>query len=234
MFDELRAGDIVDVPGISIGHAESVDNSTGCSVILFDNRCKSATAGISVRGAASGTRETDLLHSQNTVERIHAIVLAGGSAFGLDAAGGVMEALEEKDIGINTGVCRVPIVPSAVLFDLDYQSIASRPSRSMGYDAVECMKTYPGNVNVGVGAGCTVGKLYGQTYAMKGDVGSASVHRGDGIYLGAFVAVNAFGDIVDRMGNIVAGCYSDDGSFVNTLKTFLNDSTETGNFLADQ
>lgn len=198
---------IADVAGLSIGHYTDPRRPTGCTVMLTP---QGAVAGVDVRGAAPGTRETDLLAPVNTVDRVHALLLAGGSAFGLDAAGGVMRWLEERHVGFAVGtgttVTRVPIVPAAILFDLVTGDPSIRPDATAGYAACQAASSEaPAEGNVGAGAGCTVGKLFGIERAMKGGIGSASV-RLHGITVGAIVAVNAVGDVVDpETGLVVAG-----------------------------
>lgn len=200
------AGSITDVPGIEVGCAQNDDALTGCTVILAR---KGAIAGVDVRGSAPGTRETDLLNPINLVDRVHGVLLAGGSAFGLDAASGVMRYLEERNIGFNTGVARVPIVPAAILFDLAIGNKQVRPDAEMGYQAcLAASRKPPAEGNYGAGTGATVGKLFGAALAMKSGLGSASI-RAAGIVVGAVVAVNSFGDVVDpRNGEIVAGLRS--------------------------
>ncbi len=198
---------ITDVPGLEVGHAQDNEALTGCTVVLCR---KGAVGGVDVRGSAPGTRETDLLDPLNLVEKVHAVMLAGGSAYGLDAAGGVMRYLEERRIGFNTGAGLVPIVPAAILFDLGIGRGDVRPDAAMGYQACESAST--GRVaegNVGAGTGASVGKLLGAKQAMKSGLGSASIHIGGGIVVGALVAVNAFGDVIDpNNGQIVAGLRS--------------------------
>ena len=198
---------ITDVRGIEVGHAQNEEALTGCTVILCR---KGAVAGVDVRGGAPGTRETDLLNPVNLVEKVHAIVLAGGSAFGLDAAGGVMRYLEEKKIGFNTGVAKVPIVPSAILYDLSLGRADVRPDSAMGaLAAASASSVPPAEGNVGAGTGASVGKMFGMTLAMKSGLGTASIDVGGGVIVGAIVAVNAFGDVIDPdTGEIVAGLRS--------------------------
>jgi L-aminopeptidase/D-esterase-like protein len=198
---------ITDVRGIEVGHAQDEEALTGCTVILCR---KGAVAGVDVRGGAPGTRETDLLNPINLVEKVHAIVLAGGSAFGLDAANGVMRYLEENKIGFNTGVARVPIVPSAILFDLSLGRADVRPDSAMGaLAASSAVSGPPAEGNVGAGTGASVGKMFGMTLAMKSGLGTASMDIGGGVIVGAIVAVNAFGDVIDpKTGEIVAGLRS--------------------------
>jgi L-aminopeptidase/D-esterase-like protein len=223
---------ITDVPGIEAGHAQDESALTGCTVILCR---RGAVAGVDVRGGAPGTRETDLLNPINLVQKVHAIMLAGGSAFGLDAASGAMRYLEEHRIGFNTGAARVPIVPSAILYDLGVGRADIRPDAAMGYQAcVNATTEAVAQGNAGAGAGASVGKIFGHGRAMKSGIGSASISIGKGIVVGALAAVNAFGDVVDPLsGEILAGVRSakagrlhigTQGYFGNTLelmKSFL-------------
>jgi L-aminopeptidase/D-esterase-like protein len=222
---------ITDIPGIEVGQAQNDEALTGCTVILCR---KGAVAGVDVRGGAPGTRETDLLNPVNLVEKVHAVMLAGGSAFGLDAASGVMRYLDENKIGFDTGVGKVPIVPAAILFDLGVGDPTVRPDAEMGYRAASVASSDPpAEGNVGAGAGASVGKIYGPKSAMKTGIGTASVKVGS-LIVGAIVAVNAFGDVIDpQNGQIVAGARStnlgpiklgQDGYFGDTLeimKTFI-------------
>ncbi|MDP1714555.1 MAG: P1 family peptidase [Anaerolineales bacterium] len=198
---------ITDVRGIEIGHAQDEEALTGCTVILCR---KGAVAGVDVRGGAPGTRETDLLNPINLVEKVHGIVLAGGSAFGLDASTGVMRYLEEKKIGFNTGAARVPIVPSAILYDLSLGRADLRPDAAMGARAAaSAVSDPPAEGNVGAGTGASVGKMLGMALAMKSGLGTASMDIGGGVIVGAIVAVNAFGDVIDpKTGEIIAGLRS--------------------------
>jgi len=197
------------VAGLRVGHYTDPRRPTGCTVVLAP---EGAVGGVDVRGAAPGTRDTELLSPLNAVERVHGVLLAGGSAFGLDAAGGVMRWLEERGIGHSVGPHRVPIVPAAILFDLFTGDPAVRPDAAAGYAA--CQAAGEGPVpqgNVGAGAGALVGKLYGLARAMKGGLGSASLRVG-GVTVGAVVAVNAVGDVRDpRTGQLLAGARSADG-----------------------
>lgn len=199
-----RHNAITDVPGIKVGHAQNRDAITGCTVILCEG---GAIGGVDQRGGAPGTRETDLLRPMHLVEKVHAIVLAGGSAYGLDAAGGVMSWLEDRGIGFDTGVAKVPIVPTAVLFDLDIGDAKVRPDASIGREA--CDAASDGAVaqgNYGAGMGASVGRLFGGAFAMKGGIGTASVDLGGGLIVGAIVAVNCVGDVIDpTSGRIIAG-----------------------------
>jgi L-aminopeptidase/D-esterase-like protein len=199
-----RTNAITDVRGIEVGHAQDEEALTGCTVIICR---RGAVAGVDVRGGAPGTRETDLLNPVNLVEKVHAIVLAGGSAFGLDAASGVMRYLEEKKIGFNTGVAKVPIVPAAILYDLNFGRADVRPDSAMGYQAAAVASSEPPTEgNAGAGMGASVGKMFGGSLSMKAGVGTASVDIGGGVIVGALVAVNAWGDVVDPQTNeIIAG-----------------------------
>jgi L-aminopeptidase/D-esterase-like protein len=189
-----------------VGHAQDAEALTGCTVILCR---RGAVAGVDVRGGAPGTRETDLLNPINLVQRVHAVLLAGGSAFGLDAAAGVMRYLEERHIGFKAGVAAVPIVPAAILFDLDLGNPKVRPDATMGYAACRAAsRARPPEGNVGAGAGASVGKLLGTALAMKSGLGTASLRTG-GVVVGAIAAVNAFGDVLDpATGQLVAGLRS--------------------------
>ena len=202
-----RVNAITDVRGIQVGHAQDEEALTGCTVIICR---KGAVAGVDVRGGAPGTRETDLLNPVNLVEKVHAVVLAGGSAFGLDAASGVMRYLEEEKIGFNTGVAKVPIVPSAILYDLNLGRADVRPDSAMGYRAAtSAASDAPAEGNAGVGMGASVGKMFGLGLGMKAGVGTASMNIGGGVVLGALVAVNAWGDVIDPQTNqIIAGLRS--------------------------
>jgi L-aminopeptidase/D-esterase-like protein len=215
------------VPGLRVGHYTLSERSTGCTVILAPN---GAVAGVDVRGGAPGTRETDLLDPVNTVERVHAIVLSGGSAFGLDAAGGTVRWLEEHGIGFPTTAGRVPIVPAAVLFDLGLGDPRIRPTAECGYKAAAAASGGPvAEGNVGAGAGATVGKLLGPGRAMKGGLGSAALTLPDGLVVGALVAVNAVGDVVDPgSGQVVAGVRTPDGRGLADARVLLRSGALSG------
>jgi L-aminopeptidase/D-esterase-like protein len=191
------------IEGIQVGHAQDLQAATGCTVVISE---EGATAGVDVRGGAPGTRETDLLDPVNLVEKVHAVVLAGGSAFGLDAAAGVMQYLEERQIGFDVQVTRVPIVCGAVLFDLALGDHRTRPDKTMGYRA--CLNTGHSESrqgNVGAGAGATVGKIFGMARAMKSGLGCYALQAGT-LRVGALVAVNCLGDVVDpETGERLAG-----------------------------
>jgi L-aminopeptidase/D-esterase-like protein len=201
--------EFTDIEGIDVGHAQNLNAATGCTVILCGD---GATAGVDVRGGAPGTRETDLLNPVNMVQKIHAVMLAGGSAFGLDAAAGIMQYLEEKKIGFDVGVTRVPIVCGAVLFDLTLGDFKIRPDKEMGYSAcVNATKTFCSQGNVGAGTGATVGKILGMNRAMKSGLGCYALQVGD-LKVGALVAVNCLGDVIDpETGKKLAGPLSVDG-----------------------
>jgi len=196
---------ITDVPGIEVGHAQNIQALTGCTVILCGK--KGAIAGVDIRGGAPGTRETELLKPVNHVDKVHAVLLSGGSAFGLNAAAGVMQYLEEKKIGYKARNALVPIVPAAILYDLGLGSKDIRPDAKMGYQAcINASKKPAAEGVVGAGAGASVGKVLGMKKAMKAGIGSASIHLGKGVVIGAIVAVNAVGDVFDpQTGEFVAG-----------------------------
>lgn len=202
-------GSITDVAGIEAGHYTDTRRPTGCSVVL----CRDgAVAGVDVRGAAPGTRETDLLAPTNLVDRVHGVLLAGGSAWGLDAASGVMRWLEEQGVGLDLGFARLPLVPAAVLFDLYAGDARIRPGAQAGYEACKAAsRQAPGEGSVGAGAGAAVGKVFGLERAMKGGIGTASLRVG-GVTVGALVACNAVGDVVDpETGQVIAGARTADG-----------------------
>jgi L-aminopeptidase/D-esterase-like protein len=202
-------GDLCDVAGLRVGHYTDNRRPTGCTVVLCP---EGAAAGVDVRGGAPGTRETDLLRPENSVDRVHAILLAAGSAFGLDAATGVMRWLEERGHGVRVGSACVPIVPAAVLFDLWVGDGRIRPDAEAGYAACEAASHGPiAQGCVGAGTGATVGKMLGADRAMKGGIGSASLRWGT-YTVAALVAVNAVGDVVDEHGRILAGARCADGS----------------------
>jgi L-aminopeptidase/D-esterase-like protein len=209
---------ITDVPGIKVGHYTDNEAVTGCTVILCET---GAIAGIDVRGSAPGTRETDLLRPMNLVEKVQGILLSGGSAFGLNAAGGVMRYLEERGFGHETMVARVPIVPAAILFDLNIGSSEIRPGAEEGYKA--CLAAIEKEVAegcVGAGTGATVGKMLGIERAVKSGVGTASCKIGDEVIVAALMAVNAIGDIIDyRAGKIIAGPRNEQNNgFLSTVE----------------
>ena len=217
---------ITDIPGIQVGHAQNDEALTGCTVILCK---KGAVGGVDQRGGAPGTREVDALHPMHLVSKVHGITLAGGSAYGLEAATGVMRYLEEKGVGFDTHIVKVPIVPAAILFDLGIGKADVRPDAAMGYLACQNASSEPpAEGNIGAGTGATVGKILGLGQCMKSGMGTASQQIGAGVIVGAIVAVNAFGDVIDpSTGQIIAGARSKDvgplhigtpGYFANTLQ----------------
>src|SRR5579864_2499412 len=195
---------LTDIPGIRVGHASDYDALTGCTVILCDG---GAVGGVDIRGAATGTEEMDALRPEHVTDRVHGVVLAGGSAFGLEAASGVRRFLEHRGVGFQTGAAVVPIVPCAILYDLAIGKANVRPTREMGEAAAaaatsEAIK--PGAV--GAGTGATVGKIFGMTQAMKSGIGSVTVSLTDSVHVSALVAVNCFGDVRDpETGQLIAG-----------------------------
>jgi len=203
-------GGLTDVPGLRVGHFTDARRPTGCTVVLAE---AGAVAGVDVRGGAPGTRETELLDPVNSVQQVHAVVLSGGSAFGLETATGVMRYLEEKGVGFPVSVGSVPIVPAAILFDLGIGDWTIRPDARAGYEAARSATAGPvAEGSVGAGAGATVGKLFGPSAAMKGGIGTASVRLRDGVVVAALVAVNALGDVVDpATGRVLAGVRTLDG-----------------------
>jgi L-aminopeptidase/D-esterase-like protein len=206
----LTPSAITDVQGIEVGHYTDAEAATGCTVVM----CRQgAVAAADVRGGAPGSRETDLLRPGNLVERAHAVLLAGGSAYGLEAAGGVMRYLEERGIGFKLGSHVVPIVPAAILYDLNLGTHSVRPGPQEGYRA--CLSSSggpPEEGSVGAGTGATVAKLHGMSRAVKGGVGTAAMRLPGGAVVGAVVAVNAYGGVVDHTsGQVVAGPRRDDG-----------------------
>ncbi len=208
------------VEGIRVGHWSDFKARTGCTVILCEN---GAVAGVDVRGAAPGTRETDLLRPTYLVEKIHAICLSGGSAFGLAAADGVMRYLEERGVGFPTRAAKVPIVPAAILYDLNVGHADVRPTAEAAY--IACVAAHRERVEqgaVGAGTGATVGKILGADGAMAGGVGSAAVVLASGVMVAALAVANAVGDVVDfETGQIIAGARRTDGTFANTMSVML-------------
>ncbi len=198
---------ILDVKGLKVGQVQNEEALTGCSVIICE---EGATCGVDVRGSAPGTRETDLLDPINTIQKVHAVVLSGGSAFGLESTCGVSKYLEENNIGFDVGVCKVPIVAGAVLFDLGVGDPKVRPDKQMGYEA--CLNASETNLeqgNYGAGCGSTVGKIKGMDYVTKGGIGSYSIKLNNGVVVSALIAVNAFGDVYEN-GEVIAGVLNDD------------------------
>ena len=204
---------ITDVPGVLVGQAQDREALTGCTVAVFPD---GAVGGVDIRGSASGTRELVVLDAMHLTPAIHAITLAGGSAFGLDAAGGVMRALEERGVGFPTPAACVPIVPAAIIYDLGMGSAGVRPDAAMGYAACQAAAAGPVEQgNAGAGTGATVGKLYGMPQAMKGGVGTASAQLDNGVWLGALVVCNALGDVREPgSGALLAGTRNAPGSLI--------------------
>lgn len=209
---------ISQIPGFKQGHADT-QLITGCTVILMEN---GAVAGMDVRGSAAGTRETDPLNMLHVVDRIHGLLLSGGSAFGLGAATGVMKYLEEKNVGLQVGVGRIPIVPSAVIFDLKIGDANIRPDAQMAYQA--CCNAISGEVEsgcVGVGIGATAGKYMGSEWGMKSGFGQAGIVTKDGIMVAASVVANPYGDIIDPETNLpICGCHFQNDA-TNDLKGYF-------------
>ncbi len=223
----MYSGYITDVKGIKVGHSQSEKGMTGCTAIICE---KGAVGGVDVRGSAPGTRETDLLKPEKMVDRIHGVVLAGGSAFGLEAASGVMRYLEEQGIGFDVGVAKVPIVASAVIFDLNIGDHRIRPDLHMGYEAARNASAEENRQgNVGCGLGATVGKILGPENAMKSGLGSASVNAGE-IIVSAIVSVNSFGDIFDyENGRQIAGVYDyNKKEMLNTYRIMIKERASLG------
>ena len=211
------SGSITDIFGIEAGSAHNREAGTGVTVVLAR---QGAVCGVDVRGSAPGTRETALLGQAKLVDTVHAVMLAGGSAYGLDAAAGVMQYLEEQDCGLDTGVCKVPIVPAAVIYDLAYKNAKIRPDKEMGYAA--CIdagkKVLQGSA--GAGAGATVGKALGMENSEKGGLGAACIRLAGGASVGALIVVNAVGDVVEN-GRIIAGATAN-GRHADTTKMMLS------------
>jgi L-aminopeptidase/D-esterase-like protein len=218
-------GALTDVAGIDVGHDSDARRPTGCTVVLAR---QGAVGGVDVRGAAPGTRETDLLAPGNLVQQVHAVLLAGGSAWGLDAAGGVMRWLEQQSIGLDTGHGLVPIVPAAVIFDLGVGDGRIRPDAEAGYRACAAASGQaPAQGNVGAGSGALVGKLLGAERAMKGGVGTASVSAG-GVTVGALIVCNAVGDVTDpATGRVIAGARTADGRALQNTREALLQGLQT-------
>lgn len=212
---------ITDVAGIKVGHAADLRAVTGCTAILCE---RGAVGGVDVRGSAPGTRETDALRPMNLVERVHGVLLTGGSAFGLAAADGVMRFLEERSIGFDVSVAKVPLVTAAVIFDLMIGSPAVRPTAEMGYAAARAASGGPVEEgSVGAGTGATVGKLLGPLSAMKGGVGTWAAGLPGGVVVGALAVVNAYGDVRDdSTGQILAGARDrTTGRFLNMTQALM-------------
>lgn len=223
----MYSGYITDIEGIKVGHSTSEEGMTGCTVVICE---EGATGGVDVRGSAPGTRETDLFRPEKTVDRVHAIVLSGGSAFGLDASSGVMKYLEEQGIGFDVGVTKVPIVASAVIFDLNIGDYRIRPDLVMGYEAAKSATTRENRQgNIGCGMGATVGKIMGPKNVMKSGLGSATIEVGE-LRVSALVSVNSFGDIYDyRTNEQIAGVYDYSRDIMlNTYEIMKNRDSDIG------
>lgn len=215
----MKQVEFTDIGGLKVGHAQNFDAATGCTVVLCE---EGAVAGVDVRGGSPGTRETDALDPVNLRKSIHAVLLAGGSAFGLDAAAGVMQYLEERGVGRDVMVAKVPIVCGAILFDLKCGDYRIRPDKEMGYEACRSAGSGPFPVgSVGAGTGATIGKIRGLGYAMKGGIGSYCLRTGD-LVVGAVMAVNCVGDIFDAKANrLIAGVLNDDKKTVGNTEALM-------------
>jgi L-aminopeptidase/D-esterase-like protein len=221
---------LTDVPGVTVGHAQDKLAVTGCTVVLCRN---GAVGGVDQRGGAPGTRETDPLRPMHLVQQVHAVVLAGGSAFGLEAASGVVRWLEAQGVGFDVGVAKVPIVPAAILFDLGLGRADVRPTAEMGFAACQAATDRPVEQgSVGAGTGASVGKILGMAQAVKSGIGSASQRLENGLVVGALVSVNAMGDVLDpKTGAILAGARrpeaaSGDDPFADTLEVMRRTASQ--------
>lgn len=221
---------ILDVKGIKVGQVQQMEGLTGCSVIICE---EGAVCGVDVRGSAPGTRETDLLDPINMIQKVHAVVLSGGSAFGLEATCGVSKYLEENGIGFDVGVAKVPIVTGAVLFDLGVGDPKCRPNIDMGYEACKVASyTNLEQGNFGAGCGATVGKIKGSNFCTKGGIGSYSIKLDNGLVVAALIAVNAFGDVYEE-GKVIAGVLNDNkDGFLNTYN-LMKQGVNKGGFNID-
>ena len=209
-----------DIPGIQIGHAQNLEAATGCTVVLTPT---GAVCGVDQRGGAPGTRETDLLRPTRVVEKIHAVLLTGGSAFGLAAADGVVRWLEENGYGHDVGIAHVPLVPAAVIFDLGIGRVDVRPDAAMGYAACQAATSgvsEPASGTIGAGTGATIGNILGAEARMKGGLGTAVFDVGHGVLVGALIVVNCFGDVINpKSGEILAGAQKlPEGGFADTIQ----------------
>lgn len=229
--DRSSRGSIIDIKNILIGHSSRPERPTGCTVIICNTTC---VGGVDVRGSAPGTRETDLLDPINLVENVNAIVLSGGSAFGLDAASGVVRCLDERKMGFSTRARAIPIVPAAVLYDLEVGNDSSIfPDANLGYSAcISANSSVPAEGNVGAGTGATIGKIFGIKQAMKAGLGSTAItvydaSRNTTVTVGAIVAVNAIGDVY-KNGKLLAGARTLDGKqLINTAGLLLGNAAHT-------
>jgi len=219
-FDLPDRGQITDVPGVTVGHYTDLENATGCTAVLVD---EPAVGGVDIRGTSTGTRETQLLDPLARIEHIHGVMLSGGSAFGLEAATGAVRYLEEQGRGLKIGRMTIPLVPSAIIFDLNLASHLVRPNADNGYSASTAADSDTQTGSVGAGTGATVGKLRGQGLSIKAGLGTASVSLGDGLVVGALVVMNAIGSVIDPdTGDVMAGPRTDAG-FENTLDVLVDD-----------
>ncbi len=218
-------GSITDVAGLLAGHAQDTEALTGVTVLLARD---GAVCGVDVRGSAPGTRETDLMAQARTVQKANAVLLAGGSAFGLAAADGVMLFCEQQGMGVKTAQTVVPIVPAAVIYDLEYGRSDVRPNAGMGYAACVNAGVQVQQGSIGAGIGATVGKVLGMQHCRKGGVGTASVRLAGGAVVGALVCVNAFGDVVEN-GRVLAGAHKN-GKYVGTAEYLIEHKVDTRGF----
>ena len=221
---------ILDVKGLKVGQIEDKEGLTGCTVVICE---KGAVCGVDVRGGGPGTRETDLLNPINMIQKVHAVVLSGGSAFGLESTCGVSRYLEENNIGFDVGVAKVPIVVGAVLFDLAVGNPKSRPNIEMGYKACQLASdTELKQGNFGAGCGATVGKIKGIEYSMKGGIGSYSIKLPNGLVVSALVAVNAFGDVYEN-GKVIAGALDNEKKNILNSYELMKNGVNKGGFSID-
>lgn len=221
---------ILDVKGIKVGQAQDFEGLTGCTVVICED---GATCGVDVRGGGPGTRETDLLDPINMIQKVHAVVLTGGSAFGLESTCGVSKYLEERNIGFDVGVAKVPIVVGAVLFDLGVGDSKCRPNIEMGYNACENSSDKElKQGNYGAGCGATVGKIKGPEFAMKGGIGSYSIKLDNGLVVSALIAVNAFGDVYED-GKVIAGVLNNDKTKTLSSYELMKNGFNKGGFSID-
>ena len=227
-----RTPSLTDVQNIRVGHYTAPERPTGCTVITAD---RSFVAGVDIRGGAPGTRETELLKPENSVDRIDAIFFSGGSAFGLDVGTGISRYLEEQGRGFAAGTVTIPIVCGAILFDLRLGDCKIRPDASAGYSAIERASSDPVvEGNVGAGAGATVGKLLGPEHAMRGGLGSWAITRSDGLEIGALAVVNSVGDVVDpASGKIIAGARTPEGEDFSDSVSRLQSGDPSGSPFAE-
>lgn len=221
---------ILDIKGLKVGQVEDINGLTGCTVVICE---EGATCGVDVRGGGPGTRETDLLDPINMIQKVHAVVLSGGSAFGLESTCGVSKYLEEQNIGFDVGVAKVPIVTGAVLFDLVVGDSKCRPDLDMGYKAC-CVAsdTKLNQGNYGAGCGATVGKIKGMDFAMKGGIGSYSIKLDNGLVVSALIAVNAFGDVYED-GKVIAGVLNEDKTKILNSYELMKNGINKGGFNID-